>query len=206
MPELRRWWGLLLVAVQALTRVPVHAPHGDRLLRAAAVCFPIVGIGIGLFAGAVMLVATGHLAALPSALLTIAAATLLTGALHEDGLADCCDALGAGSRQDALRIMRDSRIGAFGTVGLVLVLALRASLLAAVPAPLPVLVAAHAASRFWMLVPGALLPYARDHGMAGTLTRPAAASLLAAAVLETGETDGPAGVAPAESPWVAGSR
>ena len=82
-------------------------------------------------------------------LLSIAATCLLTGALHEDGLADTCDGLGAADRDRALAIMRDSRIGTYGALGLGLVLALKASALAAMRrgTAAAALVAGHAASR-----------------------------------------------------------
>src|SRR5260364_188220 len=81
------------------------------------------------------------------------ATLLLTGALHEDGLADCCDAFGGGrTPADVLRIMRDSRIGAFGAIGIVMALMLKwqtlMSLTARAPSDVAItMIAAHAASR-----------------------------------------------------------
>ncbi|MGH3117935.1 MAG: adenosylcobinamide-GDP ribazoletransferase, partial [Gaiellales bacterium] len=114
----------LLLAVRYLTVVPVpgraHAPVA-RLGR-AAVWFPLIGLGLG---GA--LVAIDRLTAwifppLLGALLTVTVWKLATGGLHLDGLADCLDGLVGRDPAQRLAIMHDSRIGAFGAVGLILFL------------------------------------------------------------------------------------
>jgi adenosylcobinamide-GDP ribazoletransferase len=127
-----------LAAVQFLTRVPVPGGLGrpganPSLLQEAVVFFPLVGGLIGLVTGAVIWAAS-HLWPMPLAVLIgLAAEAVLTGAFHEDAVADCCDAFGGGwSREDVLRIMKDSRIGSFGMLGLALALLLRAGCLAAV--------------------------------------------------------------------------
>ena len=172
---LRREWGLLLVAVQALTRLPVTAPHGPHALRQAVRYFPLVGLGVGLVAAVVFWLAGLGLPPAVASVLSLAATVLLTGALHEDGLADCCDGLfGGRTRDDALRIMRDSRLGAFGVLGL---------LLAATPHADWALVAAHAAGRFWAVLPPAALPYARPDGMAAGVAGPDGMTLAIAAAL-----------------------
>jgi adenosylcobinamide-GDP ribazoletransferase len=91
--------------------------------------FPLVGAAVALVSGAALfggrLVAPG----LAAAVIALAVEAWLTGALHEDALADCCDGFGGGwTRDDVLRIMRDSRLGTYGTVGLVLFLLLKAAL------------------------------------------------------------------------------
>jgi len=102
-------------------------------------------------------------------LLSMAATLLVTGAFHEDGLADCCDAFGgAYTREDVLRIMHDSRIGAFGAIALVVALALKWQTLTALP-PLRaagLMIAAHAASRTCAISYLATLDYVRAEGKA----------------------------------------
>lgn len=159
---LREELRLLLLAIQLLTRLPVRVPGpfhpGDtaRCLRWA----PLVGAGVSA-AGALVL----H-APLPSLLAATAALSvtiLLTGALHEDGLADTCDGLGGGrTREDALRIMQDSRIGAYGALGLILTTFARIAALSVLPSL--AMVAAGALSRLCMLLLPSLLPSARPGG------------------------------------------
>ena len=129
-----------LTAVQFLTRVPVPGgmsrPGPDpRLLPAAVVYFPLVGTLVGLTTGGVIWTAL-HVWPTPVAvLLGLAAEALLTGGFHEDAVADSCDAFGGGwTQEDVLRIMADSRVGSFGALGLFLLVALRGTGLAAVPA------------------------------------------------------------------------
>src|SRR5262249_57362946 len=117
-----------LGAVGFLTRVPVPA---GACVAPDPVFFPLVGGLIGLVTGAVIWAAS-HLWPMPLAVLIgLAAEAVLTGAFHEDAVADCCDGFGGGwSREDVLRIMKDSRIGSFGVLGLALALLLRAGCLA----------------------------------------------------------------------------
>lgn len=181
-PGWRREWGLLLAAVQTLTRLPVAAPHGPDVLRRASRYLPLVGAGIGLVAAAAYALAAAGLPQGVAALAATAATLLLTGALHEDGLADTCDGLfGGHDRASALRIMRDSRLGSFGVLGLVVVVGTKLACLAALPNAAAALVAAHACSRFWPTALAAALPYARPDGMAGSMARPGRTELLAAA-------------------------
>jgi adenosylcobinamide-GDP ribazoletransferase len=99
----------------------------------------------------------------------MATTLLVTGGFHEDGLADCCDAFGgAYTREDVLRIMHDSRIGAFGAIALAMALALKWQTLAALP-PLRaagLMIAAHAASRTCAISYLATLDYVRAEGKA----------------------------------------
>lgn len=116
----------LVAALRYLTVVQVGAsrPHDRAAPGKAAPWFPLVGAGLGL-----ILIATERLTSLlfPSlltALLTVTVWKLLTGGLHLDGLADCLDGLPGLDPEHRLRIMRDSRIGAFGAIGLILFLLL----------------------------------------------------------------------------------
>jgi adenosylcobinamide-GDP ribazoletransferase len=130
---------LLLVALQFLTRVPVPAWVGFEplWLQSCLRYFPLVGALVGL-AGALVLAATA--AWWPpsvAVVLSMAFTVWLTGGFHEDGLADTCDALGGTvSRERALEIMKDSRIGSYGTLGLVLMLGLKAAVLVSLATPL----------------------------------------------------------------------
>lgn len=127
---------LLLIAFQFLTIIPLpfrFRCENEDLGRSTAF-FPIVGFAIGgLLAGANWLISPWIVRPLCDALL-ITLLTLITGALHLDGMADVCDGLAArGGRERFLAVMKDSQVGAVGAVGLVLVLLLKWQALAAVP-------------------------------------------------------------------------
>lgn len=161
----------LQVAVMLLTRLPAGRIGGDAPAMAATVwAWPLVGALVGGGAGAVYYV--GWLLGLPSfvaALLGLSALVLATGALHEDGLADLADGFGgAGDKARKLEIMRDSRIGSYGVLVLILSVALRVSLIAALPAPgigIAAFVALAMASRAGMGLWLWALPAARNEGL-----------------------------------------
>jgi adenosylcobinamide-GDP ribazoletransferase len=148
---------LVGVALQFLTRVPVPVRH-----------FPLVGAMVGACAGAVVWSAGTWWPAGIAALLSMAATAWLTGAFHEDGLADTCDGLGgAVTRERALEIMKDSRLGSYGALGLGLTLALKAAALMALLQLSPAYAAAasvlaHTVSRAASVTVMAVLPYAGD--------------------------------------------
>ncbi|CAM2177112.1 Adenosylcobinamide-GDP ribazoletransferase [Paraburkholderia sacchari] len=158
-------------ALGYFTRVPVPRWVGfePQWLNAAARYFPLVGALIGALAALVYLAALHVFPASVAVLLSMAATLLATGAFHEDGLADCIDAFGgAYRREDVLRIMHDSRIGAFGAIGLVVSLALKWQTLAALP-PMraaTLMIAGHAASRALAISYLASLDYMRPEGKA----------------------------------------
>lgn len=161
----------LHLAASFLTRLPlpdtgIIAVGG--LARAMRV-FPLVGAMIGALGGLVLLGADWGLPALPAALLAVLAMVLLTGALHEDGLADAADGLGArGDRDRRLEVMRDSRSGAFGVLALIFSVGLRAAALADAPdalAGLGALVASAALSRAIIPAVMQVLPPARADGL-----------------------------------------
>jgi adenosylcobinamide-GDP ribazoletransferase len=132
---------------------------------------PLAGAAIGLGGGAVYWLSAGlGLTPVIAGLLAVAATILMTGALHEDGLADSADGLFAGAESARrLEIMRDSRIGAYGTLALILSVGLRAAALAAIAAPGPAvaaLIAAHALARALPPAVMAWAPLARDDGLA----------------------------------------
>jgi adenosylcobinamide-GDP ribazoletransferase len=164
-------WGthelrLALLAVQFLTRVPVPAWVGyrDEWLHQCARHFPLVGLCVGAVAALVLLVAAALWPWPLAVLLSMAATLVLTGAFHEDGLADTYDALGGVvSREKALLIMKDSRLGTYGTVALVMMLALKAASLFALGAQaVAALLLAHSVSRALPVVLIRWLPYAGD--------------------------------------------
>lgn len=158
---------LFLIALQFLTRLPVPARVGfdPQWLNESARHFPLVGACVGVLAAGVLWAAGGVFPVGVAVGLSMAATVLLTGAFHEDGLADTCDALGgAVSRERALEIMKDSRIGSYGAVGLLLVLGLKAAALAALPLAwaVPALVLGHTASRAAAVSLIRFMPYAGD--------------------------------------------
>ncbi|MDF2233887.1 adenosylcobinamide-GDP ribazoletransferase [Albimonas sp. CAU 1670] len=180
---------LLLYALQFLTRLPVPASaagHGpDRLARAAR-WFPLAGALVGGIAGGVFALGALALPPLAAAGMALAVSMALTGALHEDGLSDTLDGLGGGfTRERALEIMRDSRIGAYGAAGLATSLLIRAGALTAfAPAEgLAALVAAHAAGRAAMIPAIRFAAYARAEGAASTVAAGAPAGVFPASVL-----------------------
>ena len=132
--------------------------------------FPVVGAVIGSITAMALILC--NVAALPDlfcGLAALAVSALLTGAFHEDGLADVADGFGGGqSREERLEIMRDSRIGTYGVLGLGLMLATKVAALATLPVlVLPfVLIAGHAASRASVLWVMASSEYVREQGAA----------------------------------------
>lgn len=114
-----------------LTRLPVGGwPYQPHEFRQAIAHAPLVGLVVGANSAAVFL-ALRPLGELPAAALSIGASLLMTGALHEDGLADTADALGgSATRERVLEILKDSRIGTFGAAALCLSLLARAALIA----------------------------------------------------------------------------
>jgi adenosylcobinamide-GDP ribazoletransferase len=154
--HLRRSWSEFLSAVQFLTRIPVPSqPYEADSLARSVKFFPLVGTAVGGGAALLHLVLAPHLPRLASALLVLAYLALVTGCLHEDGLADTADGFGGGhNREQILLILRDSRIGSYGGVALALSLAGRLVLIASLPlAQVPYyLVAAHVLCR-WTTLP-----------------------------------------------------
>ncbi len=166
----------LLLALVFLTRLP--APRfTPGPLRRAVWAFPLIGVLVGAISGlAYGLGAAIGLGPLPAATLGVAAGLWVTGALHEDGLADTADGLGGGRDREAkLMIMRDSRIGVYGMAALVLALVLKIALIAQLAAPGQVFVAligASALSRAKLVVLMYVLKPARADGRAAEAGRP----------------------------------
>jgi adenosylcobinamide-GDP ribazoletransferase len=192
------WLRHYLLAVQFFTRIPVTGRlaqwvgYSPALLRASAAHFPGVGVLVGGIAamvhGALLVLLAGReYAALLAAVLSTIATVLLTGAFHEDGLADVADGLGGSpERLRALEIMKDSRVGAFGALGLVLALLAKVSLLALLGAigtalACAGLFAAHVVSRSFPLLLIRLLPYVGD--APASRSKPLADAISAASLL-----------------------
>lgn len=179
--------GDVAAAIGLLTRLPVRVDGARAMARGAraAWAWPIAGALVAALAGAAGVVALWiGLPALVAAGLVVAAQAMLTGAMHEDGLADCADGFWGGWTPDRrLAIMKDSRTGAYGVVALVLVLLLRVTLLAALMAgPWWAAVAALGAmSRVPMAALQAMLRPARPGGLSDRAGRPPAATVWLAA-------------------------
>lgn len=154
-----------LNAVEFMTVLP--APRGaafdDDWLLPAAKYFPLVGALIGLACGGVLIAASAIWSGAVPAVLAVLAGVILTGALHEDGIADTADGLfGGRSREQRLTIIKDSRIGSYGAITLMGSVVLRIAVLATLPPWLgaAALVAAHSIGRTGILLVMSALPYA----------------------------------------------
>lgn len=155
---------LMCTAVQFLTRLPTPQFHDFRpeWLTESARYFPLVGMLVGALSAAVLLAASQVWPAPVAIILALVCATAITGAFHEDGLADFFDSFGGATREARLAIMKDSRIGTFGALALMAAMALKAAALLAMPieTAAAALVASHAGGRIATLAGLAVLPYA----------------------------------------------
>jgi len=157
------------IAIQFLTRLPVARTlnSSETDIGKAAAFFPLVGVIVG---GGAALVFLGleRILPLPASLFcAIVFAAIITNGFHEDGLADSFDGFGGGWTKDrVLEIMRDSRIGTYGTLALILIVLGKLNFLSSLP-PGQIwrwLIVAHTASRWTILPLCASLPYARAEG------------------------------------------
>ena len=195
-PTVAQWLDELRHAVTFYTCVPAgwlgaDEPRRDptsmrRAMRMAPLAGLLVGAVGGVVVAAAALLTGSHLVAAISA---VAATMLLTGALHEDGLADAADALAGKTPAKRLEIMRDSRIGSFGAAALLLSILLRVALISSVAqaggvgAAVLALIAAHAVSRGLALWLPYRLPPARKSGAAVAFGRPDERVLLEAVLI-----------------------
>jgi len=179
-----------LLAIQFFTRIPITGRlaawvgYSPQMLRASAAHFPGVGVLVGALVAVltavlmVFLPQNSLLSPLVAAVLGTVFSVMLTGAFHEDGLADIADGLGGSqNRERALEIMKDSRVGAFGAIAVSLVLLAKVSLLALIgdvnpEAMVAGIFAAHVASRTFPLLLIRLLPHVGD--VAGSKSKPLA--------------------------------
>ena len=165
-----------LLALQFFTRIPVTGRlaewvgYSPAMLRAAAAHFPAVGWVVGAIGALALAGALALWPPLVAAVLCTVVTVLVTGAFHEDGLADVADGLGgASTRERALEIMKDSRIGAFGAIAVVLALGLKFALLATLAGQgafvvCAALLAAHVLSRLAPLAVMRASPYVGGEG------------------------------------------
>jgi len=180
----------LRIAISLVTRVPLAraAPVGDGDIARASWALPVAGLLVGL-AGALVywLAFRARLLPEPAAALTLAVTLLLTGAMHEDGLADTFDGFGGGKSSDEkLAIMRDSRIGTYGACALGISLLLRWSALAVIAEPRWVaiaLIVAHVSARASLPVFMLLVPPARSDGLSTSAGQPPSTSVTVALAL-----------------------
>jgi adenosylcobinamide-GDP ribazoletransferase len=180
----------LKASVVFCTRLPLlrATVTNSGALAKAAWAFPLAGVLIGLVAAAVYGIAhRAGIPAWPAAALSVAATLLLTGCLHEDGLADTADGFGGGTTRDQkLEIMRDSRIGTYGVCALIVALLLRVGVLASFFSAASVgwaLLASHAGARAGMMAFMFLVPPARRDGLSSDAGQPPIESAGVAVVL-----------------------
>ena len=169
----------LVLALVFLTRLPLGRLLPARILPLtdSAWAFPLAGMLVGAVSSLPLLAAPGLL----GASLSLALSVWLTGALHEDALADFADAHGGRDREDRLRIMRDSCIGSYGTMALIATSAIRIAALTTLgPAAL---IASTTASRAAMVAAMAALPPARPDGLGRAAGRPGRGTLAVVALI-----------------------
>lgn len=167
---------LFFIALQFFTRIPIPRWVGFEpdWLHHASRYFPLVGMVVGVIAAAAYTLAALLLPAPVAVLLSTVAAIYATGAFHEDGFADMCDGFGGGmSSARVLEIMKDSRIGAYGAIGIACLLALKCITLAQLPptAAVAALLAAHPLSRLASTALIWRMEYARAEGKAKPLAQ-----------------------------------
>lgn len=167
---------LFFIALQFFTRLPIPRWVGfdPQWLQHACRYFPAVGLLVGAFASCVYALSVWLWPQPVAVLLSTAASIYLTGAFHEDGFADVCDGFGGGiSQQRVLEIMKDSRIGAYGAIGIGLMLALKCAALSFLPTWTVVvaLMAAHGLSRLAATALIWRLDYVKAEGKAKPLAQ-----------------------------------
>jgi len=167
---------VFLAALQFLTRVPLRLPvlngiAAGEILPKSISCFPLVGLLMGIVAWAIFEAGNYFFNPWTVAAIILAAQLVLTGGLHIDGFMDTCDALFSNkSRQQMLEIMKDSRVGALGAASAMVLLLLKYSLLAQIPAgdSLTILIAMLVLSRWSLTAVIVFFPYAREAGFGKT--------------------------------------
>ncbi len=185
-------WRDVVLVITFLTRLPLPlSGHAARPLASAAWAFPFAGVltggvGGGIFLGAVFL----GLPLVISLILGLMASVLLSGGLHEDGLADVADGFGGGSTRDQkLEIMHDSRIGAYGVLALIFIVSLRITALFAIGAQsstqivFVVFLTSAIFSRGILPAVMAALPPARAGGLSKEAGRPGVGGVIVALLL-----------------------
>lgn len=167
-------WRYFLLAVGFFTRIPVpdFADFQERELNHSAKYFPLVGIAVGMIGAVMFVLASRIFPANIAVLLSMVTTIYVTGAFHEDGMADSIDGIGGGwDRERILTIMQDSRLGTYGAIALCMMLFAKFQVLSALPVQSVacVLVAAHALSRLCAVYVMATLAYVKTSGKAKPL-------------------------------------
>lgn len=184
------WVKDFLVCLVFLTRLPIRLNFDFSMasLKSASRCFPLVGLITGGVAGGIFL--AGSLLGLPLLLVaffSLTAQILLTGALHEDAIGDVADGFGGGATRDKkMAIMRDSRVGTYAVVALILLIGTKASALASFTNPyvaFNVIICAAVISRTMMVWAMYLLPSARKDGLGASAGKPTLMSSIWAMIL-----------------------
>ena len=178
LPAIRNELKTLTLAVHFLTRIPTpfEVDYSPERLNAASRYYPLVGAIIGIVAALAFGIANLVLPTIVAVLIATAATALLTGAFHEDGLADTFDGIsGAYDRARSLEIMTDSRIGTFGALALIIVISAKVAALSSLPDTTTIitaLIAAHIISRTSTVIVMATSRYAKPDGIAGPQDQP----------------------------------
>lgn len=167
---------LFFIALQFFTRIPIPGWVGyePAWLQHASRYYPLVGIVVAAVTGFVYFLSALILPSAIAVLLSTIAGIYLTGAFHEDGFADVCDGFGGGyTRERVLEIMKDSRVGAYGAIGIGLLVLLKCATLAHLQphAVIAALFVAHPVSRLFSAVLIWRMEYAKDEGKAKPLAQ-----------------------------------
>jgi adenosylcobinamide-GDP ribazoletransferase len=174
--QIRNFGSELAAAFQFLTRIPMPSTtFEENSLSRSVKFFPLVGLVVGSGAALLQRILTVHLARPLTAFVVLTYLVLITGCLHEDGLADTADGFGGGWTKDRiLAILRDSRIGSYGAIALILSLLARYMLLASLPMErfTAYIISAHVLSR-WSSLPLSyfLAPAREQEGQGARIAR-----------------------------------
>lgn len=165
---MRRQLHIFLTAVMFYTRIPCPSwvDHDAELLNKATMYFPLIGYIVAGIGALVLYVGSMVLPISIAILLSMIATILLTGAFHEDGFADVCDAFGGGWTKDKiLEIMKDSRLGTYGVIGLILMLGLKYSAVSSFEGRwlFTSMILAHPLSRYVAVMIIATMNYVREN-------------------------------------------
>jgi len=157
------------LALQFLTRIPIPlaVSYSEERFAGTPRYYPLVGMLIGSICAIIYFATQTVLSQHLAVALSVVCGILLTGAFHEDGLADTFDGIGGGqTKEQALSIMKDSRLGTYGTLAIVSVLALKMLAMAELPAKVLVVsfISGHGLSRLSSVIVMASSQYVRDHG------------------------------------------
>jgi adenosylcobinamide-GDP ribazoletransferase len=171
---MQKQWRYFLLALGFFTRIPVpsFADFQESELNHSAKYFPLIGIIVGMVGAGIFILSALFLPQNIAVLISMAATIYLTGAFHEDGLADSADGLGGGwQREQILTIMQDSRLGTYGAAALFLMLFAKFQLLSSLNSyfiPFAI-IAGHALSRLSAVYVMATLSYTKPSGKAKPL-------------------------------------